>query len=79
MSDDYGAVEKLRLLKDPILRLRNLYVAKWKQLNPNVPINKGHPVIIAGEWVGPGIFKTVALNELPKRIFVIISVSVECT
>lgn len=38
--------------------------------------DEGAPIIIAGEWVGPGIFETVAVKDLPRKVFVIVSISI---
>lgn len=58
-----------------LLRLRDLYVARWKLLNPKSVIDPTHPVLIAGEWVGEKIQKDVAVSQLSKR-FVMISVNI---
>ncbi len=33
-------------------------------------------MILAGEWIGPGVQKKVALNSLPNKYFVILSISI---
>ena len=50
--------------------------ARFQERNPGIEIEDDHPLIIAGEWIGPGIQKAVAISELPKRLFVIISIRV---
>ena len=62
-----------------ILALKEKYYAIFRSLNPTDPIDPSYPLILAGEWVGPGIQKGVALNRLPQKIFVICLVSVNGT
>ncbi|KAF5869588.1 putative rna ligase 2 protein [Botrytis fragariae] len=59
-----------------ILALKKQFHARFQKLNPKVKINDEHPLIIAGEWIGPKIQKDVAVSALPERYFVIISVSI---
>ncbi|TGO26556.1 hypothetical protein BPAE_0057g00320 [Botrytis paeoniae] len=59
-----------------ILALKKQFHARFQKLNPKAKINDEHPLIIAGEWVGPKIQKDVAVSALPERYFVIISVSI---
>lgn len=77
-NDVSGVVERLLPLRTPILILRNRILMRWMEFNPGVEVMKlkEYPVVIAGEWVGPGIFNTVALNDLSRRVFVIILISV---
>jgi hypothetical protein len=50
--------------------------ARFREKNPSIEIEDEHPLIVAGEWIGPGIQKGVAISELPKRLLVIISISI---
>ncbi|KAF7946493.1 hypothetical protein EAE96_009490 [Botrytis aclada] len=59
-----------------ILALKKQFHARFQKLNPKAKINDEHPLIIAGEWIGPKIQKDVAVGALPERYFVIISVSI---
>ncbi|TGO59578.1 hypothetical protein BCON_0043g00370 [Botryotinia convoluta] len=59
-----------------ILTLKEQFHARFLKLNPKAKINAEHPLIIAGEWIGPKIQKDVAVSALPDRYFVIISVSI---
>ncbi|TEY75894.1 hypothetical protein BOTCAL_0063g00270 [Botryotinia calthae] len=59
-----------------ILVLKKQFYSRFMKLNPKVKINDEHPLIIAGEWIGPKIQKDVAVSALPDRYFVIISVSI---
>jgi hypothetical protein len=58
-----------------LLRLRDLFTARFTLLNPNTPVDLTHAVLIAGEWIGQSIQKDVAISALSKR-FVIISVNI---
>ena len=74
--DNYGVAEHLIPLRPNLLQLRDLVLARFKELNPDGQVSKDHPVIIAGEWVGPGVQKGVALARLKTKLFVVISIAV---
>ncbi|EPE26470.1 DNA ligase/mRNA capping enzyme, catalytic [Glarea lozoyensis ATCC 20868] len=74
--DNLDTYKMLAPLRPEILKLRDRYHARFKELNPTTPIEDSHPTIIAGEWVGPKIQKRVALAQLEKRVFVILCVSI---
>jgi hypothetical protein len=63
---------------DAILQLRDMYLARWKKLNPTTSAEGGLPVLIAGEWIGSKIQKDVAIAQLSRR-FVIISININGT
>lgn len=73
--DNQGFAVAMSSKTKVLLRLRDLYIARWKSLDSNNAINPSHPVIIAGEWIGEKIQKGVAVAQLSKR-FVIISVNI---
>jgi hypothetical protein len=58
-----------------LLRLRDLIVARFSQINPETYVDLSLPVLIAGEWIGESIQKDVAISKLSKR-FVIISINI---
>lgn len=60
--------DALRYLKGEVLRV-------FATHNPGLEVNINFPVIIAGEWVGGRVQKTVGLAQLTTR-FVILSVSI---
>ena len=60
-------------LRHPILKLKEQYHYRYKQLNPYSWISEHIPLIIAGEWIGPGIQKGVAISTFPSKLFVIVS------
>ncbi|KAG9194853.1 hypothetical protein G6011_04888 [Alternaria panax] len=60
---------------DAILRLRNLYLARWTELNPSGTTEESLPVLMAGEWIGEKIQKDVAIAQLSRR-FVIVSINI---
>lgn len=53
----------------------NAGFARWvKEYEPNwrnVKGPNGEPVILYGEWIGPGIQKGVAVNQIPKKSFAV--------
>ena len=63
-------------LKPEIQKLKSRIHKRFLSLNPGLSIDDSHPLIIAGEWIGPGIQKKVAISELPTKLFVIISISI---
>lgn len=74
-KDNHGFATAMSGRKRTLLRLRDLYVARWRQLNPSVILDPARPVIMAGEWIGENIQKGVAIAKLSKR-FVIVSVNI---
>lgn len=74
-KDNAGFAAAMSQKTKALLRLRDLFQARFTQLNPNTPIDPTHPVLIAGEWIGEKIQRDVAISQLTKR-FVIISISI---
>jgi hypothetical protein len=74
-KDNAGFASTMLQKTKALLRLRDLFVARFIQLNPSSPVDPTHPVLIAGEWIGESIQKGVAISALSKR-FVIISVNI---
>lgn len=62
-------------LHTTIVCLRDDILRRYRQLNPDTPINPAYPVIISGEWCGKGIQTGVAIAQL-ERHFVVISICV---
>jgi hypothetical protein len=62
--------DALKYLKSEVLRV-------FATHNPGVKVDANFPIIIAGEWIGGRVQKTVGLAQLTTR-FVILSVSVNC-
>jgi len=73
--DNAGFATAMSQKTKSLLRLRDLFVARFTQLNPNTPLDLAQPVLIAGEWIGKSIQKDVAIAQLSKR-FVIVSVNI---
>ncbi|KAG4442707.1 hypothetical protein IFR05_001814 [Cadophora sp. M221] len=74
--DNYGVAGHMLPLRVSMLALRDCILTRFKELNPGSEVLEEHPVIIAGEWVGPGVQKGVALAKLKSKYFVVISVAV---
>jgi len=74
--DNYNVAASLLPLQKVILELKDRAVDKWRQLNSPEELEEDEPVILAGEWIGPGVQKKVAIANLPQRCFVILAVSV---
>ncbi|KAF7882693.1 uncharacterized protein EAF02_006056 [Botrytis sinoallii] len=74
--DSLKFLDFIQPARTEILALKRQFHARFMKLNPKAKINDDHPLIIAGEWIGPKIQKDVAFSALPDRYFVIISVSI---
>jgi hypothetical protein len=74
-KDNAGFASTMSQKTKAILRLRDLFVLRYLELNPDLTLDSTQPVLIAGEWVGESIQKDVAISRLSKR-FVIISVNI---
>ncbi|KAL9090352.1 MAG: hypothetical protein Q9165_005386 [Trypethelium subeluteriae] len=77
-NDNYGFAQFMKPLKNRVLGLKKRYIARYTELNPETLIDSQYPLIIAGEWIGHGIQKHVAISQLDRR-FVIVSVSINNT
>jgi hypothetical protein len=75
-NDVYGCAKHMLPRQREVINLKNQYILRNKELNPDVEINEDFPIIIAGEWIGHGINKDVAICELAEKCFVILSVCV---
>jgi hypothetical protein len=74
--DNYNVAASLLPLKEEILELRDRVKDRWQEGNIFEKMEENKPVILAGEWIGPGVQKKVAIASLPKRCFVLLAVSV---
>ncbi|KAL8807388.1 MAG: hypothetical protein Q9182_000727 [Xanthomendoza sp. 2 TL-2023] len=74
-SDNYGFAAFSEPIFHVIIRLKDDMVRRYTELNPNVPVDLDHPVIISGEWCGQGVQKGMAISQL-SRHFVIISIRI---
>ncbi|UPX17534.1 uncharacterized protein EKO05_0007883 [Ascochyta rabiei] len=74
-NDDQSIVAAMADKMDAILDIRNKYLACWRKLNSNTPLNPRHPILITGEWIGTNTQKDVGISYLSRR-FVIVSVNI---
>jgi hypothetical protein len=74
--DNYDVAASLLPLRKEILELRDRVKDRWQEGNVFEKLDENKPVILAGEWIGPGVQKKVAIASLPKRCFVLLAVSV---
>lgn len=51
--------------------LRDQVLVRHNELNPNQDIDSQHPLIIAGEWIGPKVQKDVGVSELSHRLVIL--------
>ncbi|KAG4439686.1 hypothetical protein IFR05_004823 [Cadophora sp. M221] len=70
-----GFAKAMFSLEKNLLELKERIVSRWVGNNRPEKLSDKYPLVIAGEWVGPGIQKNVALDELPRKFFVITSIS----
>ncbi|KAL2068456.1 hypothetical protein VTL71DRAFT_16554 [Oculimacula yallundae] len=77
-NDNYGFAERLVPLNPNVLRLRDRVLKRFRKLNPGMEVLDEHPVIIAGEWVGPGVQRSsrLGLEKFETKCLVIISLAV---
>lgn len=75
-NDSYNFAKTMLPLQPEILMLKKRIHTRFNEKNPGIVIEDEHPLIIAGEWIGPGVQKAVAINELPKKLLIIISISI---
>ena len=75
-NDLQGYAAHMLPLYNEIIKIKDRIHARFLKLNPHLTIDDQNPLIIAGEWIGPGIQKKVAISELPSRLFVIISINI---
>jgi hypothetical protein len=74
-SDNHGFAAAMAT-KSPVLHaLRDQYLERYKELNPDAQLDPHAPMTLAGEWIGIGVQKGVALVHLSRR-FVIVSVQI---
>lgn len=78
-KDVNGVAAFLLPQRATILDLRARILARFLEINPGEKVDYTYPLIIAGEWIGPGIQKKVAINELPAKVFVLISININDT
>jgi len=76
-SDNQGFAPFCSTRKAAIRRLTQRVRERWRKLHPDAEIGD-EPVILAGEWIGAGIQKNVAISRLSKR-WVICSLKVAGT
>ncbi|CZR52356.1 uncharacterized protein PAC_02233 [Phialocephala subalpina] len=74
--DNYDCAKHVLPKTQQILKLRDEYAARYRELNGKGSIEKEWPIIIAGEWCGPMIQKSVALADLPRKMFVILGANI---
>ncbi|KAI4710021.1 hypothetical protein J4E89_005253 [Alternaria sp. Ai002NY15] len=77
-KDNQGFAADMSEKTTALLGLRDVYLARWKVLNPDARLGQDSPVVIAGEWIGDKIQKDVAIAQLSRR-FVIVSVNINGT
>lgn len=56
-----------------MLALRDAYYGKFRELNPETPIDPLHPFMLACEFIGKGIQKGVAIAQLDKRLVILMA------
>ncbi|KAF1927790.1 uncharacterized protein M421DRAFT_6042 [Didymella exigua CBS 183.55] len=66
-NDNSGFAAAMADKTEAILDVRDQYIERWKALNPSMVLEPQHPVIIAGQWIGTGIQKDVAVSRLSCR------------
>ncbi|KAJ4351614.1 uncharacterized protein N0V89_006957 [Didymosphaeria variabile] len=70
-ADNLGFANAMSWKQPTILRLRDQFLTRWKELNPNKTLSTELPITIAGEWIGEKIRKGVAISRLSRRLVII--------
>ncbi|KAH7346340.1 hypothetical protein BKA65DRAFT_502222 [Rhexocercosporidium sp. MPI-PUGE-AT-0058] len=73
--DIMGFAVAMFSLEKNLLELKERIVDRWIGINQTTKLSDKYPLVIAGEWVGPGVQKNVALDDLLRRYFVVTSIS----
>ncbi|KAL1593324.1 hypothetical protein SLS60_010932 [Paraconiothyrium brasiliense] len=71
IADNLGFAKAMSKKQSTILKLRDQFLARWKELNPNKTLSTELPITIAGEWIGEKIQKGVAISKLSRRLVII--------
>lgn len=71
--DNHGFARAMVPLRKNILKLKDACVERWKVENPDCDVSE---VTLAGEWIGSGIQKNVAVAEIKAKMFVICLVGI---
>lgn len=72
-SSQQGWPRNIARLPDALVYLRDRVLGRYREKNPQIPLNCIYPLIIAGEWIGPKVQPDVGVSELSHR-FVILSI-----
>ncbi|KAF2451781.1 hypothetical protein P171DRAFT_426238 [Karstenula rhodostoma CBS 690.94] len=70
-ADNLGFAKAMSSKRPTILRLRDQFLVRWKELNREKALDTALPITIAGEWVGEKIQKGVAISKLSRRLVII--------
>lgn len=73
--NQHGWPKNIASVPDALVYIRDRVLARYVSKNPSIPLNTAHPLIIAGEWIGPKVQKDVGVSQLSAR-FVIISIQI---
>ena len=68
----------MTLQKSRILTLKERILERYNELNKNAVMDATRPIIIASEWIGRGIRRGVAVQEM-KLAFVMLSIRINGT
>jgi hypothetical protein len=74
-KDNQGFAAAMSHKTKALPQLKDLYLSRWRELNPTSALDASLPIIIAGEWIGEKIQKGVAISQLSRR-FVVVSVNI---
>lgn len=74
-SDSYGFAGFCEARKAALIAMRETIRRRWGELHPETPEDEHRDITLAGEWIGTGIQKNVAISQLSRR-FVICGIKV---
>lgn len=78
INDIFDVAKTLRKpdMQGPIFSLRDQFLAAFRKHQPDHAVDKTQHLILAGEWVGPGVQPSVALSQFPAKALVILNFNV---
>jgi hypothetical protein len=74
-KDNQGFAAAMSQNTQALSQPKDLYLSRWRELNPTSALDESLPVIIAGEWIGEKIQTGVAIAQLSRR-FVVVSINI---
>ncbi|KAI9048779.1 hypothetical protein LZ554_007610 [Drepanopeziza brunnea f. sp. 'monogermtubi'] len=75
-GDNYGFAKAMFQQETAILAMKDKIVQQWLELKKGLSLSSVSEVVIAGEWIGPGIMAGSLLETLDSNLFVVHAIAV---